>query len=252
MRGGIGAGVIDARAVLVVDPDEARRSEAAALGCRTLPAVRGEMEAEQILLAVKPQKWDEAALQIGRLARPAIVISIMAGVGSVRIRESLREHARVVRVMPNTPCRLRAGVSAMALGAGAAAGDEQFARRLLESLGRVVEVDESMLNAVTALSGSGPAYVFLLAEAMEQAGEQMGLDRRTARILAYHTILGSGRLLTECDEVVADSLRAAVTSPGGTTAAALEVLFERELPQIVAEAIIAARDRGEELGNGKT
>ena len=104
---------------------------------------------------------------------------------------------------------------------------------------------------MTALSGSGPAYVFLLAETMEQVGTQMGLDRSTARALAYHTIRGAGMLLTEREDVNAVALRGAVASPGGTTAAALEVLFEREWPQIVADAIIAARDRGEELGDAR-
>lgn len=248
VRGGLEAGVLDARATLVIDPQEARRSEAAALGCRTMPAISGDVEADQILLAVKPQKWPEAVRHLGALPTPRIVISIMAGIGSSQILAALGAQARIIRAMPNIPCSVRAGATALALGVGAARGDEQFARRLFKALGVVVEVDESLMNAATALNGSGPAYVFLLAEAMEQAGVQIGLDRRAARTLAYHTILGAGRLLTEEKDVTADALRAAVTSPGGTTAAALELLFERELPQIVADAIVAARDRGQELG----
>jgi pyrroline-5-carboxylate reductase len=248
VRGGCEAGVLDPRALLVIEPDDRKREAAAALGCATIPAVDGEINAEAILLAVKPQKWPEVARRIGPLNRETIVVSIMAGVASFSVATVLGDAAHVVRAMPNTACRLRAGITAIASGAGARIEDVQFAGRLFSALGRVVEVDESMMNAVTALSGSGPAYVFLLAEAMEQAGAQMGLDRLTSRTLAYETILGAGRLLTEGDDVVADKLRSLVTSPGGTTAAALEVLFERELPQIVAEAIIAARDRGEELG----
>lgn len=247
VRGACAAGALDPRTLLVIEPDEGRRAQAAALGCRAVATLLEELVAENLLLAVKPQMWLEAARDLGTLAHDTIVISIMAGILSERIREKLGHRARVIRVMPNTPCRLGEGISAMAPGAGTLAGDEAFARRIFSALGCVVDVDESMLNAVTALSGSGPAYVFLLAEAMEQAGVQMGLDWRTARALAYQTIRGAGGLLTENDEIVADQLRSAVTSPGGTTAAALEVLFERELPQIIAEAIIVARDRGEEL-----
>ncbi len=138
-------------------------------------------------------------------------------------------------------------MTAIALGEGAQPGDELFVHDLFRAVGQVVQVDESHMHAATAVSGSGPAYVFLLAEAMEQAGTQIGLDARTARRLAYQTILGAGRLLAEDTRASADALRTAVTSPGGTTAAALEVLFEKELPQIVTEAITAARDRGIEL-----
>ena len=172
----------------------------------------------------------------------------MAGLSSASIRQGLGGLVRVIRVMPNVPCRLRVGVSAIAAGEAARPGDEAFACALFGVLGRVVIVGEPQLHAVTALSGSGPAYVFLLAEAMEQAGVQVGLERHTARLLAYQTIHGAGCMLVQPDGD-ADALRRAVTSPGGTTSAATEVMFEQELPQIVANAVLAARDRGIELGS---
>jgi pyrroline-5-carboxylate reductase len=169
-------------------------------------------------------------------------------VTSAAVRAALGENARVVRVMPNTPCQIGAGMSAIALGEGASPGDETLARSLFESLGKVIAVDEHLMDAVTAVSGSGPAYVFLLAEAMEQAAVKIGLTMHDARILVSQTILGSARLLSESGQT-ADELRQAVTSPGGTTAAALEVMFERELPETMSLAITAARDRGRELAD---
>jgi pyrroline-5-carboxylate reductase len=148
--------------------------------------------------------------------------------------------------MPNMPCQIGAGMAAIAVGEGAQPGDETLAVGIFEALGRTVIVDEAVMHAVTAVSGSGPAYVFLLAEAMEQAGVGLGLDPDTARLLVRQTILGAGKLLAESDRT-ASELRVAVTSPGGTTEAALTEMLSRELPTIVQDAVTAARDRGAEL-----
>jgi len=251
LHGAVEAGILSPSEIVVADPNDDRRREASNLGCIVSSEAKDAFEAQQVVLAVKPQVFPTVAKGVGGLARDTIVISVMAGLHSSTIRTALGERARIVRVMPNTPCRVRAGVSAIALGAGAQPGDEALAHRILASLGEVVEVDESKMHAVTAVSGSGPAYVFLLAEAMEQAAIAEGFDRHTARTLAYGTIHGAGRLLAESPRrTTADDLRTAVTSPGGTTAAALEFLFEREFPQIVAEAILAARERGQELEAG--
>ena len=247
LRGVIEAGVLPPQALVVADLDEDRRRVAAGLGCRSTADAAGACEAGQILLAVKPQGFAAVARSIGPLERPTVVISIMAGLGSPAIRQALGPLARVVRVMPNTPCRVGAGMTAIALGEGAEPGDDALAVKIFDALGRTVIVDEHHMHAVTGLSGSGPAYVFLLAEAMEQAAVAAGLDDATAALLVRHTIHGAGTLLIESAEAPAE-LRKAVTSPGGTTEAALNVMMDRDWTAIVGDAIAAARDRGTELG----
>lgn len=246
VRGAIAADVLAPGALLIVESEAGRRADFDKLGCRTSEHAADALAAEMIMLAVKPQVFSEVAEALGELARPTIVLSIMAGKSSASIRAALGEHARVVRIMPNTPCQIGEGMSAIGLGDGAQPGDDALAVRLFESIGRVVRVDESLMHSVTAVSGSGPAYVFLLAEAMEQAALQLGIAHGEARTLVKQTVLGAAKLLASSD-LTADALRQAVTSPGGTTAAAVEVMFERELPQIVVEALAAARDRGREL-----
>ncbi|MGI9013478.1 MAG: pyrroline-5-carboxylate reductase [Phycisphaerales bacterium] len=248
VRGAIDAGLVRPIRIVVVEPDDDRRDAMRALGCCVTGVPQLAIDADVLLLAIKPQKFAGVVAAIGHLQQPTLVLTVMAGLSSAVIRQAMGVHARVVRMMPNTPCRIRKGMTAIAKGEGARAADVDFAHRLMRELGEVVHIDESHMHAVTAVSGSGPAYVFLLAEAMEQAGVQIGLDGRTARLLAYQTVFGAGALLVDDPETTADSLRNAVTSPGGTTAAALEVMFEKELPQIIAEAISSARDRGMELG----
>jgi len=246
IRGAIQRNVIEPGELLVIDLSDDRRREFAELGCAVSDQPRDALTSSRIMLAVKPQAFAELAESLGELSRDTIVISIMAGTSSTTIRRALGAPARVVRVMPNTPCQIGAGMSAIALGDGAGEGDESLARSLLEAIGKVITIDEAHMHAVTAVSGSGPAYLFLLAETMEQGGMQLGLSHGDARTLAVQTVLGAAMLLEQSDQT-ADELRHAVTSPGGTTAAALEVMFERELPQIVIEAMTAARDRGREL-----
>ncbi len=152
----------------------------------------------------------------------------------------------MVRVMPNTPCQVGAGMAAIALGAGARAGDEALAVAIFNALGKTAIVPEAQMHAVTAVSGGGPAYVFLLAEAMQQAAMGLGLDEPTARLLVRQTIYGAGKLLMETDEDAA-VLRNAVTSPAGTTEAALSAMIKRDLPGIIVDGITAARNRGRVL-----
>lgn len=245
--GAIAQGILPPDEILVVDINDDRRRDCAALGCVVSDRPVDALTRDQVLLAIKPQDFANLAAQVGRPTSPTVFISIMAGLASDAIRAPFGAHARVVRVMPNTPAQVGAGMAGIALGAGAQPGDEGLAVRMFNAIGRTIVVDEGQMHAVTAVSGSGPAYVFLLAESMEQAAMQVGLSRHDARVLVAQTILGAGRLLSESDKS-ADALRQQVTSPGGTTAAAVEVMFERELPQIIAEAVIAARDRGQELG----
>jgi pyrroline-5-carboxylate reductase len=246
VRGALNRSVLSPNDLLVIDVSRERRGQFSELGCLVSDQPRDALTSEQIILAVKPQSFPDLARTLGMLGRATVVISIMAGMSSTNIRSALGENARVVRVMPNIPCQVGAGMSAIALGDGAHDGDETLARSLLEAIGKVIMVDEAHMHAVTAVSGSGPAYIFLLAEAMEQGGMQLGLSHGDARTLAIQTVLGAAMLLDQSDKT-ADELRQAVSSPGGTTAAAIEVMFERELPQIIIEAMAAARERGREL-----
>ncbi len=250
VRGSIEAGVLSPQAILVADLDESRRAAAAALGCRTTADARDVVGAEQIMLAVKPQGFATVAADLGPLERSTVVISIMAGLESRTIRDALGPSARVIRVMPNTPCQVAVGMTVIAPGDGAEPGDEALAVCIFDALGRTVILDEKHMHAVTGLSGSGPAYVFLLAEAMEAAASAAGLDDATASLLVRQTILGAGTLLTESGRAPAD-LRAAVTSPGGTTEAAIGVMTDRDLVGIVADAIKAACKRGAELARSR-
>ncbi len=249
LRGAIGQEVIPADRIMVIDIDEAKRAEAEALGCKVSDNPADASVADQIMLAVKPQIFPVVAEHMTPLAESKIVISIMAGLSSRNIRAALGENARVVRVMPNTPCQVGAGMSAIALGEGAMKGDDELALKLCAALGETIRVREDQMYAVTATSGSGPAYVFLLAEAMQEAAVTLGIEPEKAALLVNQTILGAGMLLRESDQSPA-SLRKAVTSPKGTTESAIKVMLELEMPRIVGDALTAARDRGIELDQG--
>ena len=175
------------------------------------------------------------------------VLSVAAGVTIAALQESLGTGVPVVRAMPNTPALVGAGAAAIAGGTSAGKDDLAWAESVLGAVGTVVRVSEPLLDAVTGLSGSGPAYVFLVAEALIEAGVLVGLPRPTAETLAIQTLLGSARLLAEGDDGPA-ALRAAVTSPGGTTAAGLRELERNGVRSALIEAVAAATERSRELG----
>ena len=175
------------------------------------------------------------------------VLSIAAGVSTASIESAAGAAVPVVRAMPNTPALVGAGAAAICGGRHAGEDDLAWAESVLGSVGTVVRVSESSLDAVTGLSGSGPAYVFLVAEALIDAGVAVGLSRETADVLVRQTLLGAARLLAEGDEGP-EALRAAVTSPGGTTAAGVAVLEELALRAALIDAVAAAARRSGELG----
>ena len=200
--------------------------------------------AEGHVVAVKPGDVVDACRSI---PEPAPVLSIAAGVTLRTLEGALPAGTPVVRAMPNTPALVGSGAAAIAAGSVAGEDDLAWAERVLGSVGIVVRVDESLLDAVTGLSGSGPAYVFLVAEALIEAGVLVGLPRPTAEALAVQTLVGSSRLLA-ADGRPAGELRADVTSPGGTTAAGLRVLEQRAVRAAILDAVAAATQRSAELG----
>lgn len=203
--------------------------------------------ADIVLLAVKPQQISELLGGLrGTIDRSKLVISIAAGVPTTRIERELGDSTRVVRVMPNTPAQIGEGAAALASGRHAAEEDLTVADAILSAVGTTVRTDEIHLDAVTALSATGPAYLFLVAEAMIKAGVEVGLPPEMARKLTLQTILGAARLMKESGEDPSE-LRRKVTSPNGTTEAAMRVMAEGRFVELFGEAIKAAAHRSREL-----
>ncbi len=202
--------------------------------------------ADAAIVAVKPNDVPSACAALAE-AGIARVLSIAAGVPTARLEAALSAGAAVVRAMPNTPALVGAGAAAIAAGTAASDDDLVWAESILSAVGTVVRVDEALLDAVTGVSGSGPAYVFRFAEALIEAGVRAGLPHDISVALTQQTLTGSARLLAVSDDPP-EALRAAVTSPGGTTAAALAVLDDALWFEAVVDAVAAATARSRELG----
>ena len=245
LDGLIGSGDLPAGDILVVERSEAIRRRWSEVGVHTTGEMETARAASTLLLAVKPQGFAEAAEELGPLPESTLLISVMAGLSSEKIRNALGGAARVVRTMPNTPSKIHAGITAIAPGAGATEEDLETADRIMSTVGEVVRVREDEMHVVTAVSGSGPAYVFLLAEAWIDAATGHGLDPGTAERLVKATLLGAARLAA--DDADPAELRAAVTSKGGTTAAGIAALEERAFRAAMQDAIASATRRGREL-----
>ncbi len=248
LGGLLAAGWAQPEELAVVERMEQRRSQLADL----YPGVAVLVEpgpCEGAVLAVKPGDVGEACKELA-LAGVRQVLSIAAGVPTEALEAALGTGVAVVRAMPNTPALVGAGAAAVAPGASAAPGDVEWATSVLSAVGVVVKVTEAQLDAVTGLSGSGPAYVFVVAESLMEAGVLMGLPRDVAEVLVVQTILGSAKLLQESGEHAA-ALRAAVTSPGGTTAAGLRQLEMGSLRAALLGAVEAATERSRELGQAQ-
>jgi pyrroline-5-carboxylate reductase len=245
VAGLLAAGWGEAADIAVVEKVDARRHE---LSSRFpgLVVVGEPQDADGAVVAVKPDDVEAACRAIAATGTP-VALSIAAGVPLASLQAWLGDGVRVVRAMPNTPALVGAGASALAGGSTATDEDLAWAEGLLSAVGTVVRVPERLLDAVTGLSGSGPAYVFLVAEALVDAGVLVGLPRDVATTLALQTLLGSARLLTEGTDGP-EALRAAVTSPGGTTAAGLAALEDRAVRAAFLAAVRAATERSRALG----
>ncbi|AKJ96166.1 pyrroline-5-carboxylate reductase [Thioalkalivibrio versutus] len=203
-----------------------------------------------LVLAVKPQTLPELAPTLRDAVNQGqpLVISVAAGITTTQLAGWLGDATRLVRAMPNTPALVGAGVTGLYAASTAGPEDRAIATRLLEAVGRAIWVeDEEQMHAVTATSGSGPAYVFLMIEAMQEAAQSLGLPADTALELTLGTLAGATRLAAETDETAAE-LRHRVTSPGGTTERALQVLEDSDLRDLMRRAMTAAADRSRELG----
>jgi pyrroline-5-carboxylate reductase len=234
--------------VLVSEPREERRRELKDIYGIKATASNAEVASacEIILLAVKPQNMDSVLNEIApSVTDQKTVVSIAAGI-TLSYLESRLGTKRLIRVMPNTPALVLEGMSVMSL-CGCSYGPElNMVRSILMSIGKVLTLPEEMMNAVTALSGSGPAFIALFAEAMIESGRKMGLSASDSAELAVQTLLGTSKLLDT--GMPPERLRIMVTSPGGTTEAGLRVFEERSFRATVSEALLAAKKRAEELG----
>jgi pyrroline-5-carboxylate reductase len=251
VRGMLRAGVARDDSIIASDPVEAARL---AIQAETGIAVfESNLEvvknSEVVVLAVKPQSMSQVLAELSKAVTPAhLVISIAAGITIDSIVDGLGSHSRVVRVMPNTPALIGEGVSAYALAAGARAEDAALVEDFLGSAGESVKVAESMLDAVTGLSGSGPAFVYLMIEALSDGGVRVGLPRAIANLLAAQTVLGAAKMVRESDDHPA-VLKDQVASPGGTTIAGLHELEKAGVRGAFIEAVVAATRRSAELAN---
>jgi pyrroline-5-carboxylate reductase len=250
-QGLVRAEMLAAESILASDPSEAARSvfSRAVPGAQVTEANRPVVAASDVVfLAVKPQKMTEALVDIREsLPSKAIVVSIAAGVPLLRLTRELPPRQKVVRVMPNTPALIGMGASAYSLGQYASHTDGELVAKLLSAVGAAYEVPESKLDAVTGLSGSGPAFVYSMIEALAHGGTVAGLPAELASALAARTVAGAAQMVLATGETPA-VLRDRVTSPGGTTLAGLAVLQQRGFGDAVAAAVAAAAQRSAELG----
>jgi pyrroline-5-carboxylate reductase len=250
--GFVDAGLVEASQLTVFDPSPAavEKFTAAVPGAVAAASNAQVVEAgDVVFLAVKPQHAEAACGEMkAGLSADKLIVSIAAGVTIARLSDWLG-HRRLIRVMPNTPCLIRKGASAFALGPEATADDAALVERSLAAVGYAVRVDEALLDAVTGLSGSGPAFAYTVIEALTDAGVRVGLPRPIAASLAVHTVRGSAEMVLSQGEHPA-VLRDRVTSPGGTTTAGMAELEKHRLRAALIAAVEAATLRSRELGDG--
>jgi pyrroline-5-carboxylate reductase len=237
-------------ALAAIDPSDTQRASLAErFGIAvTAGPTASALDADVVVLAVKPQQMRDAVAAIAPSIGTQLVLSVAAGVRAVDLSRWLGGYPRVVRAMPNTPALVGLGAAGLAALPGGPVADRALAESILNAVGESVWVaDEAMLDAVTALSGSGPAYVFRFIESMIEGGIALGLDPAQARALTLQTFVGATQLALRASEPPS-VLRERVTSKGGTTAAALAVLDERGAPRAIVDAMAAAHRRSEEMG----
>lgn len=258
VTGGLAAGILTSEQVAIAEPDVAKHQALRSLtphvvhSASELVQYAGASNAWTLILAVKPQMLGAVAAELRPVldaqASPRTIVSILAGTPTTLLECTLGPGAAVIRVMPNTPCMIRQGTTAYCAGASAARADPSPIVDLFRALGPVVEhIDESLMDAFTGVAGSGPAYLFYLAQAMVRGAVECGFEPHIADRIVRQTLLGAAGLLAADTASAPQELRAQVTSKGGTTAAATAVLDDHAVMESMVRAIVAARDRGAQL-----
>jgi pyrroline-5-carboxylate reductase len=252
IRGLIHGGVVPAENIIASAPRSERQDELRTAYGIVATADNAEVarRADVLVLSVKPQILERVVHEVAEhVGTGTLVVSVAAGVDTATIESLLPTGARVVRAMPNMPALVRAGATAISRGSHATEADLGEARTIFDAVGLTVVLDENQLDAVTGLSGSGPAYIFLILEALADAGVKVGLSRRNAQRLAAQTVMGSAKLLLDTDEHPG-RLKDMVTSPGGTAIAGLHTLEQGGLRTTLINAVETATKRARELGRG--
>lgn len=253
VAGAVRSGRYSPETVIVSEPREDRRRylQERWQVCTTADNREAAKSAGIVVLAVKPQVFFQVMEPLAAVIAPEqLLISVAAGITTSQMEKVLKGPVPVIRVMPNTPCLVGKGAAVLARGTHAAAEHVQAAKQLFDALGFTAEVPETSLDGVTALSGSGPAYVFLILEALIEGGVRVGLPRDLSRQLVLHTVAGAVEMMTETGQHPA-VLKEMVTSPGGTTACALEHLEAAGLRGILVQAVVKAWERAQELSGAK-
>lgn len=248
-KGIIFSGLVNARDLYLYDVDTEKTSRLKEYLDVNVATSSEELcnECNAIILAVKPQDIEDALKEVCHVINLSkLLISIAAGVTINKIKKSLKEEVRVIRVMPNMAAFVNSSISAMCSDNYATADDKKLVKQILVSIGEAIEVEEGLMDAVTVIASSGLAYFFYLAEILERCAIDMGIDKEMAKLLAAKTALGSALLLTDGD-ASAETLRKRVTSKGGTTEAAFRHFIENKLEEILKEGIEKARKRAREL-----
>lgn len=250
--GGLTTNGFAANHIRVVDPNEAQRQQLAHMGVAVYEAISAELlESDVLVLAVKPQVMAEVAKPLSTSVQRTkpLIISVAAGIRCDDLDRWLGGNMAIVRAMPNTPALVQSGATGLFANAKVNATQKNQAESLMRSVGISLWVnDESLIDSVTAVSGSGPAYYFLMMEAMINAGKALGLDEKSARLLTVQTALGAAKMALESDLSPAE-LRAQVTSPNGTTEAAIQHFQQHHYEQLVLAAMQAAKTRSQQLAD---
>lgn len=241
---------IHSSAITIVEPSDERRDALGRSGLKTVASQGDAAGADIFVVAVKPQVIDTVVSELSPLVGDGLVVSVAAGVTCERLEGLLGGQTRVVRVMPNTPAMVGQGMAVVSGGTYATAEDVEIVTEMFDLLGEALALEERYQNAATAISGSGPAYFAFVIDALADAGTAVGLDRETAQALALQTMAGTAELLKRSG-MQPEELISAVSSPGGTTVAALGKLRDAGLREAFDEAVRAAVDRADELGAGK-
>ena len=251
-KAAIDKGVLAPSQMIAADPSPARKDVFAKLGVAFTDS-NAELisQSKQVMLAVKPQMFPKVVAELANHGTADhVLLSIMAGLRVEKINALIAEAGgkamRIVRVMPNTPVMVAQGMAGVAVGSTCKAGDEELAMKLFSAGGKAVRVEEPLIDSITAVSGSGPGYIFYIAEAMEKAAAELGLGEH-ARLLVAQTLAGAAAMLQQSPDTAAE-LRRKVTSPKGTTEAAIAHMDSKDMMQTIVEAMKAAHRRSIELG----
>jgi pyrroline-5-carboxylate reductase len=250
ISGVLASKLFEPEAIRVVDPDARRQDHLKTRYGVQVGLTHDEVigASDVVMLAVKPQVIADVLRGMEKGVSNRLVVSVVAGVPIRRIQELVGPQTPIIRAMPNTPAMVGAGMTALAVGPGVGTGSVACARQIFASVGKIVLLEERLMDAATGLSGSGPAYIFLAIEAMADGGVKMGLPRETANLMAAQTVLGAARMILETGQHPGQ-LKDQVASPGGTTIAGLHRLEQGGLRAVLMDAVEAATKRSQELGS---